>query len=280
MMNFSNKNILILTDFSDVALNAAMYAATLSRQLNVPKILVYYSDYIPSTVDVPLQNAIRQEHELKKNEERLKGLKSKLELLTNGQTPVSICIDERPLDLAVDELGQTESIGLVVMGIKGKGRLEQTLIGSNTITIARTCHIPLLIVPEEAIFGGISKIVFAAELKEVTDTIPYQTINNFIEAINAKLLVLNVDKYEEHQFNPETKAEEEGLRSQFGDDASFHYSHQGDVATGIARFAEEQETDLIIAVPKEYGFFKGLFHRSLTKKMIYHTHIPLLLIKT
>lgn len=279
-MNFSNKNMLILTDFSDVALNAAMYAAALSRQLNVSKILLYYSDYIPSTIDIPLQNAIRQEHEWRKNEERLEGLQSKLELLTNGQTPVSIRIDERPLDLAVKELGETESIGLVVMGIKGKGRLERTLIGSNTITVAKICPLPLLVVPEEAIFAGISKVVFAAELKEVADTIPYQTISNFVQAINAKLLILNVDKYEEHRFNPETKEEEARLRSQFGEDASYHYSHQGDVETGITRFAEEHMVDLIITVPKEYGFFEKLFHRSLTKKMVYHTHIPLLLIKT
>ena len=158
-MNFSNKNMLILTDFSDVALNAAMYAAALSRQLNVSNILLYYSDYIPSTIDIPLQNAIRQEHEWRKNEERLEGLQSKLELLTNGQTPVSIRIDERPLDLAVKELGETESIGLVVMGIKGKGRLERTLIGSNTITVAKICPLPLLVVPEEAIFAGISKVL-------------------------------------------------------------------------------------------------------------------------
>lgn len=274
-MNFSNKNMLILTDFSDVALNAAMYAAALSRQLNVSKILLYYSDYIPSTIDIPLQNAIRQEHEW-----RLEGLQSKLELLTNGQTPVSIRIDERPLDLAVKELGETESIGLVVMGIKGKGRLERTLIGSNTITVAKICPLPLLVVPEEAIFAGISKVVFAAELKEVADTIPYQTISNFVQAIKAKLLILNVDKYEEHRFNPETKEEEARLRSKFGEDASYHYSHQGDVETGITRFAEEHMVDLIITVPKEYGFFEKLFHRSLTKKMVYHTHIPLLLIKT
>ncbi|WP_159452737.1 hypothetical protein [Pedobacter nyackensis] len=31
--------------------------------------------------------------------------------------------------------------------------------------------------------------------------------------------------------------------------------------------------------PQEYGFFEGLFHRSVTKKMAYHTHVPLLLFK-
>jgi hypothetical protein len=66
MLSISNKNILVLTDFSDVALNAALYAVALSRQLKIPKILLYYSDYIPSAIDVPLQDAITQEHEWKK----------------------------------------------------------------------------------------------------------------------------------------------------------------------------------------------------------------------
>ena len=279
-MNFPDKDLLILTDFSDVALNAAMYAATLSRMWNTPNILLYYSGYIPSAIDIPLEDPMREEREWKRNEERLKGLKTKMELLTNEQTTVNIRIDERPLELAVEELCKTASFGLVVMGIKGKNRLEQTLVGSNTITVAQTCQLPLLIVPEEAIFDQISKVVFAAELKEVATTIPYQTINSFVQSVNAKLLVLNVDKYEEHRFNPDTKAEEAVLMSRFGEEATYHYSDQGDVAAGITRFAAEHGVDLIIAVPKKYGFFEGLFHRRLTEKMAYHTHIPLLLLKS
>ncbi|MNV56860.1 hypothetical protein D3C71_1491650 [compost metagenome] len=44
-------------------------------------------------------------------------------------------------------------------------------------------------------------------------------------------------------------------------------------------FAEENDIQLVIAIPKKYAFFQSLFHRSLTEKLAYHSHIPLLFIK-
>jgi nucleotide-binding universal stress UspA family protein len=279
MLNISNKNILVLTDFSDVALNAALYAAALSRQLKTPKILLYYSDYIPSAIDIPLQDAIRQEHEWKKNEDRLSALKRKVELLTIENTTVHIRIDERPLDFGVDELIAEHDIGIAVMGMKGKNLLEQVLIGSNAVIIAKRCPVPLLVVPEEAIFKGISKVVFACDLKEFSNDIPYDSIKGFVQDIKAGLLVLNVDQYDEHRFNPEIKAKEEELKSRFGPGTAFYHSEEEEVTKGIERFVTQHGADLVIAVPKEYGVFERLFHQSVTKKMIYHSHTPLLLFK-
>lgn len=49
-MTTSTQNILVLTDFSDTALNAAKYAVALSRQLSPSRILLCYSDYIPPSI--------------------------------------------------------------------------------------------------------------------------------------------------------------------------------------------------------------------------------------
>lgn len=273
------QNILVLTDFSDAALNAARYAASLSSRLGASRILLYYSDYIPATIDIPLQNAIREEHEWRRNENKLKDWRTELKLCAGDDVAIDIRIDERPLDFAVKELGKDPANGLIVMGITGKNRLEQVLIGSNTINVAESCTLPLLIVPEEAIYTGISKVVFACDLK-VNTPIPYPAIKNFVELLDANLMILNVDEYEEHRFNPEIKAEEEKIKAVWGADASYHFSRHEDVATGITSFALEHNAELIITVPKEYGFFEKLFHRSVTKKMAYHTHIPLLFFKS
>lgn len=273
------QNILVLTDFSDAALNAARYAASLSSRLGASRILLYYSDYIPATIDIPLQNAIREEHEWRRNENKLKDWRTELKLCAGDDVAIDIRIDERPLDFAVKELGKDPANGLIVMGITGKNRLEQVLIGSNTINVAESCTLPLLIVPEEAIYTGISKVVFACDLK-VNTPIPYQAIKNFVELLDANLMILNVDEYEEHRFNPEIKAEEEKIKAVWRADASYHFSRHEDVATGITSFALEHNAELIITVPKEYGFFEKLFHRSVTKKMAYHTHIPLLFFKS
>lgn len=191
--NYRVKTILVFTDFSDASLNAANYAAALSSQLNASRLILCYSDFILPTVDLPLQNAIEDVAEQKKNEELLKALKIKLQPLVNDHMLINIHMDKRPLDSIVNDLAKLQSVGLVVMGITGKSSLEQTLIGSNTITVARTNAIPLLIVPEQAEFKKVSRIVFAYDLKQVALSIPIDTIKSFISAIQARLFILNVD---------------------------------------------------------------------------------------
>lgn len=44
-------------------------------------------------------------------------------------------------------------------------------------------------------------------------------------------------------------------------------------------FAEDEDVDLVITIPKKFGFFESLFKRSVTKKLAYHTEIPLLILK-
>lgn len=278
-MTTSKQDILVLTDFSNTALNAAKYAVALGRQLRPSRILLCYSDYIPPSIDIPLQDAMRDEHELKKNDDQLKAWRNQLKLLADEHTLIDIHIDERPLVFAVNQLIEEQSIGMVVMGLTGKTRLEQVLIGSNTIAIAKSCNKPLLIVPEKAKFMGISKAVFACDFKQLDPNVPYDSIKGFVQSFNARLLILNVDRYDEHQFNPEVKAAEAKLRTEWGEEVEFHFTRDKDVAEGITAFAMEQEVDLIITVPQEYGFFEGLFHRSVTKQMAYHTDIPLLLFK-
>jgi hypothetical protein len=46
----------------------------------------------------------------------------------------------------------------------------------------------------------------------------------------------------------------------------------------VNNFALDNQIDLIIAVPKEHGFFANLFATSHTKELVFHTHIPLMLV--
>jgi hypothetical protein len=51
------------------------------------------------------------------------------------------------------------------------------------------------------------------------------------------------------------------------------------LAKGVMDFADEHQMQMVIAVPKAYGFFENIFHTSLTRKLAYQMHLPLLLFK-
>jgi nucleotide-binding universal stress UspA family protein len=274
------KNILVLTDFSDAAENAARYAAALTHQLKAERLLLYHSYasiVTPSTsfAQVPW----RYDGTPASSLEGIKELKDAIDGTIPEYTKLETIADAGVLLPTVNELGYKHSIGLVVAGITGKSNLEKTLIGSNTLSLAKFCKFPLLIVPPEAVFRPIKKIVFACDLKQVSSSTPVYAIKTFVRSIGAKLFILNVDQDEMH-FNPERIGEMTALHQLWDrEEPEFHYIDDTDTAHGIMAFADRYQADLVITVPKVYGFFEGIFHSSMTKKLAYHTHLPLLLFK-
>lgn len=276
---YSVKSILVLTDFSDMAANAAKYAAAVASRFKTSEIILYHSLTVPLATDLPLVNPPVAINFYQESINKLNQLKDEIQPLVPEKTIITVRSDERTLVSAVNMLTEQHHSGLVIMGITGKSTLEKTLVGSNTITIAKECKIPLLIVPAKAVFEDIKRVVFACDLKKVSETTPTQAIKTLIHILRAKLFILNV-AHEEENFNPDTISELAALHRLWDDERpEYHYTDHEDLVTGIMDFAKEYQAQLVVTVPKAYGFFEGLFHSSVTKKLAYHTHLPLLLFK-
>lgn len=277
---YSAKNILVLTDFSDEAFNGATYAVALAQQLDAHKIILYHSYEsiaVPAIDFAPISGIAAASHKL--SIEKITELKKELLEKDTGQVQLQVRTDERSLINAVNVLGQQLNIGVVVVGITGKSNLERILIGSNTLDLAKYCRAPLLIVPSVARFKLIKTVVFACDLDRVSEATPVLAIKTFIHALGAKLLILNVDSDNKH-FSSDTIRELGQLHELWdGDEPEYHYINHEDIALGIMEFVHHQAVDLVITIPKQYGFFESLFHRSMTRKLAYHTHLPLLLFR-
>jgi len=272
--------ILVLTDFSEAALNAAKYAAGLTHQLKSSAIILYHShDYLPVVTTTFTPVSPEMAHSEKESHVKLSQLKETLEPLVAGNTTIEIISDGRPLISAVNTITEQRHVGLVVMGMAGKNAIEKALVGSNTITIAKECHTSLLVVPHNAEFKHIANVVFACDLKNVSKTVPVYPINAFIENLKARLSILYVNKIE-GQAHPDAQAELKSLHDIWNENqVKYYYTDHENIEEGILDFADENQMDLLVTVPKEYGFFERIFHRSLTRNLAYRTHIPLLVFK-
>lgn len=277
---YSVKRMLVLTDFSEEAANAARYAAGLSHQLGAKKIILYHSYEsvaVPVTAFAPYTGGFTESPEVCL--QKITKLKEELQEWLPENTEIEVRCDERNLVNAVITLSAQENMGLVVMGISGKNDLERLLIGSNTISLAKDSPAPLLIVPPVAAFQPLKTVVFACDLKRVSETTPALAIKRFINTLGARLVILNVDR-EGARFNPDAIKEMKHLHQLWDDQQpEYHYTDHEDMARGIMEFAGQQRAGLVITVPKQYGFFESIFHRSMTSKLAYHTHLPLLLFK-
>jgi K+-sensing histidine kinase KdpD len=104
-------------------------------------------------------------------------------------------------------------------------------------------------------------------------------INTLIQKLQARFSVLYVNKIE-GQARPDAKTELKNLHEIWKESqVKYYYTEHENIEGGILDFADENTMDLLITVPKEYGFFERIFHRSLTRDLAYSTHIPLLVFK-
>ncbi len=269
------KTIIIPTDFSPVATNALHYGIDMAISTQAD-ILLFHAYQIPiSYTDVPL--VLVSVEELQKGaEERMALLKKEVEHITSGSIKI---YTKTSLGNTVDELENLCSEVkpfAVVMGTKGHSGLDRVLFGSTTLTAIRHLSWPVICVPPGKIFGtGIKKIGLACDFKDVQTT-PAHLIKEFLAAFNAELHILNVD-HEDRHFKPGTPEQSALLHTLFSEfKPAYHFIEHADVEDGINEFAEKNNLDLIITIPKKHKLLEGIFKPSSTKQLVFEAHIPVM----
>ncbi|MFN5691149.1 MAG: hypothetical protein ACK46Z_01485, partial [Bacteroidota bacterium] len=59
---------------------------------------------------------------------------------------------------------------------------------------------------------------------------------------------------------------------------SYHVVHHASFTDGVTDFVEQHQSDWVIVIPKDHGFFSSLFATSHTTRLAFHSRIPLLAI--
>lgn len=270
------KTIIIPTDFSPVALNATNYAADMAIAINAEILLVNIYTIPVSYTEVPVA-MISIEEMRKASEAELTDLKTSLEHITSGKIKIRI---ESRMGNTVDELENicnTIKPFVVIMGAKGKSGIENLLFGSTTLTAIRHLSWPIICVPPGKEYGtGIKKIGFACDFKEVRETTPVNQIKEMVNVFGAELYILNVDNNNK-DFRPETPEQTFKLHDLLKDiNPTYQFINHPDVEDGINDFAEKNNMDLIIAIPKKHKLLDGIFKPSSTKQLIFQSHIPVM----
>ncbi len=270
------KTIIAPTDFSPVSLNAVNFAADMAVSVDASLLLFHVYNIPISYSDVPV--VLVSVDELRKSSEtQLEQLKDKLAHVTSGKIAIHT---ESVMGNTVDELENLcKKIQpfAVVMGAKGKTGLEKVVFGSTTLTAIRHLAWPVICVPPGKEFGaGIKKIGFACDFKQVAATTPVQLIRQITKEFKAELHVLNVD-YNNKQFRPDTPVQSFQLHNLLEDlQPQYHFITDSDVEDGINRFAETNNLDLVIAIPKKHKLLEGIFKPSSTRQLVFQSHIPVM----
>jgi nucleotide-binding universal stress UspA family protein len=269
------KTIIVPTDFSAISNNAIEYAIDLAKATG-SSILLFHAYQVPvSMTDVPIV-LLSVEDLQKANESKMDEVKRSVQEKSGDAIKIYA---ETKLGDTVDELEEVcDKVKpfAVVMGTKGATGMERVLFGSTTLTTIRHLSWPVIVVPPGKKYSTIKKIGFACDFREVVNTTPTHFIKDFVKEFGAELHVLNVDHKNSH-FKPDTPQESVLLHTMLEDlNPKYDFIEEANIEVGIEKFAEKNDLDLIITIPKKHKLLDGLFRKSHTKDLIFHSHLPIM----
>ncbi len=277
------QRILIPTDFSDMALNAVNYGVELARRCNA-SITVMHSVQKPSS---PPQGPVRDRSEITEEDQNNITLWQELEQLSEwirgGRPEIEKVTQRMPSGLPGDEILKAvreEGSDLVVMGTKGEKGFSDTLMGTTTSNVIQKAPCNVLTVPEKASFQGIEAVAYASGLHE-KDPLAIRSLLEFLDDFKARIDVVHVHGKGEHPADQDLKAFQEGLeRFGLSDAVGFDTIEGAHLEEALDAYVDNKELDLLAMLNESRNFIQRLFHKSKTKKMAFHSKLPLLVLHT
>lgn len=256
--------VIVPVDFSPTSLHAAEYAAKL--------LTGHYG------VNMVLYHSYDSADDFAKIERNMEKLKEKL-METNFVKMEILLHQESDFVEGLEKAVRHRHADLVIMGITGKSALAQVFFGSNTLKMAETKACPVLIVPENAPFNPIRNVMLTSDFKNTFNTTPSVPIKKILDAFQPQMSIVNVD--EEHFISLTDKYEDEKqqLKKLFAEyRPEFYFMRLYDVDEALNLFAETRNIDMIIVIQKDHSFIERVFKTNRTKKLTYHSKVPILVV--
>src|SRR4051794_20301261 len=170
------KTILVPVDYSETAKNAVYYALHFAKQSGADKIILYNafqppvpSDPVGITTDGNFNTLGLYDVEglTESNKVHLDRLKKEISETYNGNIAVEAFSEFNTLREGIAEICRSQDIAMIVMGISESDKLTETLVGSNSLDVAKHTTTPVIIVPHSATYKPIRQILFTCDYKNI-----------------------------------------------------------------------------------------------------------------
>jgi len=270
------KTILVPTDFSKASDNAIEYAVEIAKATHAGLIL-FHAYRVPiiateAVVVIPATGDIEQYalHNLKETKRKIQ-LQHRI-----GLEIECIC----KCGFAVEEINfytNEHAIDFIVMGMHGAGYLTEKLIGSVTTSLIRDSNCPVMAIDQHVKFRTIKKIVLACDYKKIRKPLLW-TLKDIAQLFDSHIYILNIMNEAELVLNDSQSAScGSALEHAFSRvEHSFHYKTNEDVVDGINEYVINEQMDMVVMIPRKHSGLETLFHEPNTKRMAFHTHVPVL----
>lgn len=168
---------------------------------------------------------------------------------------------------------KNEGVRYVMMGTKGASGLNEVLFGSHTVDVVKHSPVPVFAIPREAHLRPIRKMAYATNFDEKDHELIDDILIPFAKAIGASLECVHVS------VEADTIPDSHLQKYEDVEHVQLNVIKNPDPAEGIQAFVKENNVDLLVLLTHERGFWKELFHHSVTEDVAFHSVLPMMIVK-
>ena len=277
------KNILVPTDFSPCAQRAIDFAVHAASYIPA-KIILYHAFDLQGDIYTDYMGVTKEY-----NQELYNNVVRKLTAVKDGiaktfNTDVDVLISKNSFQKTIKKVAKENDINLIIMGTLGGSGISNILFGSNTSFAIGNSYVPVLAIPDRYKWRKPERILFATnhfEDNSYTLDFLFEIANLFMAKVDAgvftnegkdrrELVAVHSHESPEYEARLRRKYNEPALTVTqiFGDD----------FIDAMQDFIDKNEIDMLAMFTHKRTFPDKIFNPSITRKMSYHTRIPLLAI--
>ncbi len=169
------------------------------------------------------------------------------------------------------DVATRERHDLIVMGTHGAGNTIDKFLGSVTTHTIMQAPCPVLAIPPNARWHGISHIAYATDFHP-SDEHAVAQLMELGKAFGAQVHFVHIHTGD-GSIHMEEMARPAHYPHAFSD---FTIVHNPSVKDGLEGYLKERSIDLLALFIPRRRIWERLFHSSFSKKMAFHTEVPLL----
>ena len=269
------KNIIVPTDFSVTARNAFQYAQGLAAALEATLTVVHVREYFFPTSGENFDPLVGTE------ETQLDVFIQESDIgagiITKNKVKTQI-LRGNAVDSLLELSGQ-EHTDLIVIGTTGLQDFLSRISGSTSLNVATKAHCPVVLVPREASWMGIERIMYTSNFRSMTAWMIGEA-TDFALQVEAATHFVHIDNV---GYEGESNVEDinwNQLFSSISPNLSYqtHSLYGWDIIKELEKYREAHRIDLMVFISRDRSFWESLLYTSVIQNMAISTNTPMMIL--
>jgi nucleotide-binding universal stress UspA family protein len=260
------KNILVPIGSSDNAVSNLQYAIDLAQEMEAYVYVISVFQEVSKVGGLTKVNTIMKEDTETRLQEVLATVDKK------NVTVIAHPIKGSMLE-TVKRFNKHVPIDLMVLSPRSNSIREEVYLGNTSGKLLKNTNIPILIVPEGAIFSQPKSMLMAFKNGIFSEKKILEPLKKFVKHFGTEINVLHVTTPESTPDMEEVSPALKELQS------SYQKTENATTYQAVLEHFQRSNPDILCVVRRKRGFFKKLWEKNVVLKKEFYTTKPLLVLR-